>query len=535
MQTHESLRTSTEEVLDLLSATSHLLSSALDLEATALPAIADLLVPTWAGGCAIGLVEGDALRLVSGRSLTDLNGAPTRRPVGGRRSIVHVNGAGWLLDAPIVAGAEHLGVLRLASSGKEPPSILAPLAEELALRIAIAIDAARTIARERRLADTLQRALLPDRLPRTSQVTFDAAYLPAAGESIVGGDWYDAFELPDGRIALSIGDVAGHGLNAAIIMSEVRQAVRAAALSTRVPSEVLGRANQMLTMRAAPTMVTALYGTYDPAGSTFTYATAGQPAPILGTPDGRVQALPSAGMPLGVVDEIGSFDWTFSLLPGSLLVMYTDGLIEFGRDIFAGEEAVHAAVEAEIVAPSESPAKMLQERVFAAATNSDDVATLTLFVSPRRQESFDFTFSAIPAAAPLVRRALERFAAELGVDDDRRFALVSAVGEAVANSVEHAYSEVPGTVHLTAQCDGDTLRVEIEDSGRWRPIQRSDERGRGIPIMRALMDGVEIRTDRASTKIRMRMELGDAAAAAATATRSAGWSAAGLAGPERLG
>ena len=86
------------------------------------------------------------------------------------------------------------------------------------------------------MADTLQRALLPERLPVDDRLAFDAAYLPGASEAIVGGDWYDAFRLPDGRIAFSIGDVAGHGLRAAIVMGEVRQAFRAAALNPNSPS-----------------------------------------------------------------------------------------------------------------------------------------------------------------------------------------------------------------------------------------------------------------------------------------------------------
>jgi anti-sigma regulatory factor (Ser/Thr protein kinase) len=289
-------------------------------------------------------------------------------------------------------------------------------------------------------------------------------------------------------------------------MSEVRQAVRAAALTAVQPSQVLVRANQMLTMRNRPTMVTAIYGTYDPLAATFTYASAGQPPPLLGSPEGRVQQLPAGGLPLGIVDDIDTCDWTFTLMPGALLVLYTDGLIEFSRDLFEGEALLRDAVATEIVTPSQSPARTLTERVFANSVNTDDVATLTLFATPRRLESFHFTFSAVPIAAPLVRRALERFAGEIGLDDERRFALLSAVGEAVANAIEHAYEDSPGTVRLTARHEGDSVRVQVEDSGRWRAVEKRDERGRGIPLMRALMDGVEIRTDRSSTKVRLRIK-----------------------------
>ena len=372
----------------------------------------------------------------------------------------------------------------------------------------MAVDAAQVYAREHHVADTLQRALLPERLPVDDRLAFDAAYLPGAEEAIVGGDWYDAFRLPDGRIAFSIGDVAGHGLRAAIVMGEVRQAFRAAALNPNSPSLVLERANTIVNMRANPVMVTAIFGIVDPRDGVVTYAAAGHPAPLLALPGGTVQLLPKDGLPLGIMDQIGATDWTFTLPPGVLFVLYTDGLIEHSRDVLAGEAQLVAALRATLAEPDEEPARALVGRVFRAARNTDDVATLTVTSADVASRSFGFTFTALPLAVPLVRRSMQRYAQRLGLDEDRCFALLTAAGEAIANAVEHAYPGPPGVVRVHASATDDVLTVTVEDDGKWRPAQRRDERGRGLPLMRALMDAVEIRTHQARTEVRLTMVLG---------------------------
>ena len=474
-------------VLELLSSASRLLLPAEDVEA-ALPVLAQLLVPAWVDGCTIGLIgDEDEVRIMA--SVGQVPGEPD---------------GGWTLEVAISGRFAHYGFMWLAGSGTKPSLLVQSLSAELALRIAIGIDTARAIAREHHIAETLQRALLPDVLPQSGSAVLDAAYRPAAGESIVGGDWYDAFELPDGRIGISIGDVAGHGLSAAVVMGEARQAVRASAYDARSPGEVLSRANQML--HAIPMMVTALVGIFDPRTSIFTYASAGHPPPLVITPDGHSFMLPNGDLPLGVVDDLAPAPWTFTLAPGSMVVLYTDGIVEFDRDLIFGESALTRASIDELADPSAHPARSIQERVFGTALNVDDVATMTLFIPPRELETFDCVFSAVPFAAPFVRRGLERFLIDREVSEDNRFAIITAVGEAVANAVEHAYGNVPGTVHLCVRFEDSMVRIHIEDCGRWRPATKEEERGRGIPLMRALMDRVEIRTDSASTQVRMQLQ-----------------------------
>lgn len=495
---------SVQGVLEVLSAASRLLADPVEYEA-ALPVLGSFLVASWVEGCTIGLTDEAGSTHIAcslGRPASDAALA-RRRPHPPITTLF--DGEGWALEISISAHDQGLGFIWLAGSGAAPPDLVVWLGEELALRISITIGAARAIAREHHIAETLQRALLPERLPSRSGFTLDAAYRPAVGESIVGGDWYDAFELGDGRMALSIGDVAGHGLSAAVVMSEARQAVRASAFDAHTPGEVLIRANQML--RSATMMVTALVAFFDPESLTFTYASAGHPSPLVVMPDSHTFMLPSGDLPLGVVDDVNPTVWTFTLQPGSLLVMYTDGLVEFSRDVFAGEQSLAHAGAAEILAPSEHPAKRLQDHVLGKIPNRDDIATMTLFVAPRALQEFDCTFTAVPFAAPFVRKGLERFLRESGLDEDRRFSVITAVGEAVANAVEHAYLDAPGTVRLSARFEDAFVRVHIEDCGNWRPAGKRDNRGRGIPLMRALMDRVEIRTERASTQVRMQLKI----------------------------
>ena len=467
--------------LRLLVAASRELASSFDYAQT-LAAVGRLIVPSCAAGFSVEADEGEIRTTL----------AQTGRLDGGRAF-------------PLVARGQRLGTMYVGESridGIDPETGL-DVWDELALRVAVSIDAAQVYAREHHVADTLQRALLPERLPVDDRLEFDAAYLPGAQEAAVGGDWYDAFRLPDGRIAFSIGDVAGHGLRAAIVMGEVRQAFRAAALNPNSPSLVLERANTIVNMRANPVMVTAIFGIVDPRDMTVTYASAGHPAPILALADGSVTLLPKDGVPLGIVDEIGASDWTFTVPEGAQLALYTDGLIEYGRDVVTGEARLLDAARENVALGETEPASGLLKRVFENCENTDDVATLVISAADVGATAFSYTFTAVPMAVPLVRRSLQRFITALGYDEDNGFAILTAAGEAIANAVEHAYFGPPGIVRMQAQVHEGVLIIVVEDDGKWKPAQRRDERGRGLPLMRALMDTVEIRTHAARTEVRL--------------------------------
>ena len=408
----------------------------------------------------------------------------------------------------LLASGEDFGTITVTRSIDRPfDEIDRSIVADCATRIAHALAVAQSLAREHHVAHTLQRALLPKTLPQGRRIAASAAYLPGTHEAIVGGDWYDVFDLPDGRTAFSIGDVAGHGLNAAVIMGEVRQAFRAAAVNPKSPSLVLERANTIVNMREETAIVTAVFGILDRSTSTVIYAVAGHPAPILATRNGVAQILPARGIPLGVAESVLTQDWTFTLPPGSFLTLYTDGLIEHSRDVEAGERELLDAIRAEIVSPGEDPAKGIVGRIFAERANVDDVAALVLCVEDDAPERFHFDFSALPLAVPILRRSLAHFLTQKGIDESDHHAILLAVGEAAANAVEHAYLTEPGLVTVRAECVGGKLVIDVNDSGRWKPVERRDERGRGMKIMRALMDRIEIRTMQAETNVRLTVAL----------------------------
>ncbi|WP_240120661.1 SpoIIE family protein phosphatase [Streptomyces sp. MUM 2J] len=208
------------------------------------------------------------------------------------------------------------------------------LASQLAARAAVSIDNARLYHREHDTAVTLQRSMLPQHITPPSGVEVSHRYLPASDANEVGGDWYDVLSLPGGRAALLIGDVMGHGITAAAVMGRLSAGIRALARLDLEPREILAQLEAALDDLAEPMLATLLYAVVDPASGHCRLTRAGHPPPALVTPDGEVRLLDvPPGVPLGV----GGTRYTTTdhiLAPGSVLVLYTDGLIESrGTDI----------------------------------------------------------------------------------------------------------------------------------------------------------------------------------------------------------
>jgi anti-sigma regulatory factor (Ser/Thr protein kinase) len=293
-------------------------------------------------------------------------------------------------------------------------------------------------------------------------------------------------------------------LQAAVIMGEVRQAVRAAAVEPKACDSVLEHANTIVNLRPDGIIVTALFGIYDPRTARISYATAGHPPPVMALEDGTAYILPAAGIPLGVEDRIGSRDWHFTLPPSALFVVYTDGLTEHSRDALAGEDEMIVAVRRQSVASGGSPASGIVEDIFAGRRNVDDVAVLVLAAKDEPAATFNFEFPAVAIGAPLVRHTIARYAERQGVSKEQRFDLLTAVGEAVANAVEHAYAtDVPGAVQVRAEVRSGDFVVTVSDSGRWRAPRHHQDRGRGLAIMRALCDRVQVRAGRGETTVHL--------------------------------
>jgi PAS domain S-box-containing protein len=251
---------------------------------------------------------------------------------------------------------------------------------ELGRRGAIALENAQSFQREHRVASTLQRALLPATLPDSEAVTFASAYAAAAsaqGEA-VGGDWYDAFPLEGGRVAISVGDVAGHGVEAAVTMGVVRHAIRAAALEHHAPKEVLARANRVVMLEQRHSMITALFGIYNTHTREFSYSVAGHPRPVMVDASGELTAFECSGPPLGeAFDEVLLDQRSQQIPPGSALVFFTDGLIEYSRDVLHAENRLRDAMRRRNFLQSANPAQAIIDAVLE-GPQSDDIAVLVM-------------------------------------------------------------------------------------------------------------------------------------------------------------
>ena len=251
-----------------------------------------------------------------------------------------------VLGVPLLVQGQLIGTL---CTGQIHPRIFTrdevQLLRLAADRAAVAIDNARLYERTHSVAETLQRAQLPIHLPSSQTIEVAARYLPASPDMRIGGDWYDAIELPDGRYALMIGDVEGHGIEAATAMGQLRNALRAYAFEGHGPSAVIERLNTLHAIEDGG-MTTLVYVVFDPTTLCACFANAGHPPPLVVHPDGSASYLEGGrSMPLGAPAQASYAETEVALVRGSTLLLYTDGLVERrGASIDAGlDRLVEAA------------------------------------------------------------------------------------------------------------------------------------------------------------------------------------------------
>jgi serine phosphatase RsbU (regulator of sigma subunit) len=248
--------------------------------------------------------------------------------------------------------------------------------EEVGRRAGAAIANAQLYERERRIAVELQAASLPQSLPRLPGLDLDAEYRPGSDEATIGGDWYDAFALDDGRVAITVGDVLGHGLHAAVTMTKLRQAMQAAAMVDPDPNVMLDVADKTLRLLDPDGYATALAALYDAQAQTLTFASAGHAGPAVRTPDGGIEDFTSTGQMLGLRPGGERETKVVPALPGVVMMFYTDGLVEATRDTDEGQRRLHEALARDDVVHGERPARTIVQHVLGATQASDDIAVL---------------------------------------------------------------------------------------------------------------------------------------------------------------
>jgi serine phosphatase RsbU (regulator of sigma subunit)/anti-sigma regulatory factor (Ser/Thr protein kinase) len=411
-----------------------------------------------------------------------------------------------LLGVPLIVEGEVIGVLHVGSLtqrdfGEGDIELLQLVAD----RVALNIEHSR-LAVQGTIAQTLQRTLLPRTLPRLPGFELAARYLPAAEESAIGGDWYDVIELGHRRLALSIGDVAGHGMAAATHLGQLRSALRAYAWDVENPAEVMRRLARFADQEESR-MATMIYATLNIDTCEFVFTRAGHPYPLVLRADGRAVFLDGAsGPPLGTGAGADYDEQSVTLEAGDMLLLYTDGLIERrGRKLSEGEEQLVAAARA---APDDP--ELLCEAIIAQLTGDidipDDIAVLAV-----QAVAFETTLDAkVPANAEQLanlRHLVRRWVAANEGSDDDCAAFAIAVSEACANAIEHAYGPADATITLEAELTDGEATVRIRDRGRWRE-PRGGNRGRGIPVMREFMDDVSIDRGEQGTTVDLRRRLG---------------------------
>jgi GAF domain-containing protein/anti-sigma regulatory factor (Ser/Thr protein kinase) len=413
-----------------------------------------------------------------------------------------------MMIVPLTARGELIGAIMFATSAGR---VFGPedraLAEELARRAGVAMEHARMYERERSVSGTLQQAFLPDALPQVPGATLHATYLAGERESEVGGDWYDAFWLPDGRLGLSIGDVIGRGLQAAVTMGQIRQGIRVLS-EEGSPAAALRRVGRLLHFQHGSAVASVLFGVLDPADGTFTYANAGHPPPVLAEPHGDPRLLGGGGLPLGFSPEGRLGEGTLRLGAGTLLILYTDGLTEIDRHPLDGERRLRDAVREEMRHPSGDRARGVADRVLAGRQAADDVAVLTVTLAAAPVSEIERVLPASPSALALVRQQVRQVARGLHISDERLQAIQVAVGEAVNNVIEHAYGVPSGTFRVRVAVEDHRLVVEVQDFGRWR-ARRTDRGGRGLAIMKGLVDRATVVAGEHGTTVRLEALVGE--------------------------
>ena len=391
------------------------------------------------------------------------------------------------LRTPSLRGALTFGVAEQHAWSPAERALLTAAAK----LVGQAAERARRFENQHGTAQLLQRSMLPEHLPDDSRFRLAARYDAGVDGNAAGGDFYDAFRLPGGRLAVVLGDVAGHDVRAAALMGQVRAALRALALTDPAPATVLAGLDRLVASLGAEAgtdelFVTVAYAVIERDGR-LTVATAGHPPPLVrrGYGDAAYLDVP-AGTPLGLGGARRSA--TDRLAPGDTLLMFSDGVIERrGLDVGTGLAKVAATVAA---APGGDPRTLCALASAAVGgTTDDDVAVLAVEHATAPSRSADMEIPAEPTAPGRVRHWMAAQLAAWNVPEQVIGAAVLCASELATNALLHAGTAARVQVDLSAE----RLMVAVSDSGTRGTVTRAhaealSSRGRGLGLIEELSD-----------------------------------------------
>ncbi|CAN5118708.1 hypothetical protein BH18ACT5_BH18ACT5_02750 [soil metagenome] len=403
-----------------------------------------------------------------------------------------------------VIGCLSLGFTESREWTKDEMAECASLAELVGIHLARVLET----ETEHILAQDLQRMLLRlNQLP--SNVAVAASYF--ASESLIGGDWYDAFSISDDLVGVVVGDVAGSGLQAATPMGQLWSAAASAAMVDRRPGKVIEALDRIAARSLDTGYATAVFGTIDVASGSFEFSNAGHVPPALVTPDGSVRLLEDGRRwPLGLERPKSNRVATSEFPPGSLLLMYTDGLVERrGESLDLGLERLTRKLGTLWRLPTAVICEKLIEDLVDPASAGDDVAVLAVRTVGGHERVYADVIRGAVNNVPDARRQLDEWLKTQGVDGVDREFFVLAMSEAMGNAARHGSHDDPKhAITIEACLEDDAIVGCVRDQGGWSKASASAEqpRGIGLQMMRNLVDEVDVKVTQDMTRVVMRLE-----------------------------
>ncbi len=371
-----------------------------------------------------------------------------------------------------------------------------------------ALDRAQRYETERTIAETLQRSVLPETLPSMEGATVAARYLPGTEAIDVGGDWFDTILLPDGRLCFAVGDVVGKGVQAAATMAQLRNGMRALTLDSSDPAAIVGKLNRLLEGFTDAPFATLAFAAVDPTTYETSLISAGHLPPLVLSPGREPELLEGTrGLPLGVDPDTSYEAWTTTFEPGSVLVLYTDGLVERrDRPLDEGLRLLIDAARGVEAGPDEL-VDLLIERLLGDEARRDDVAVLAVALDRAPLGMFSVRLPSDRDALIQLRRSFAGWLERSGISESDRRDVMLATWEASANAIEHALSPSEPVIEVEATLSGNKVRVEVSDRGQWTEPRERPDRGLGLHLIRSLMTSLTVEQGSGGTRVVMERSL----------------------------